>query len=124
MAALTAGLRPKSSPVRIKVFKTSATRSWWRNDAPLANPSIAAPRMIAPGVLIISAVTIIVALSVLYWLLANVYLAAWLADTPHLRDGEISTPPVTFLRPVKRDTPRLAENLERLVQAMHADDQL
>jgi ceramide glucosyltransferase len=77
-----------------------------------------------PGSLLVLAVTLLVMASSLYWLLANVYLASWLADAPQVPDPKISTPPVTFLRPIKRDTPRLAENLASLLQSMRADDQL
>jgi ceramide glucosyltransferase len=41
-----------------------------------------------------------------------------------LSEANDPLPPITFLRPLKRDTPRLAATLENLARAMRPDDQL
>ena len=74
-----------------------------------------------PGDIFFLALTFLVILSILYWLLADLYILDWLRDLP---TGGHALPPVTLLRPVKRDTPRLFENLTQLADAMRPTDQL
>src|SRR5678816_3945281 len=59
-----------------------------------------------------------------YWLLANRWLRQWVSEGEDRRSPCEPLPPITFLRPLKRDTPRLEATLEKLVNAMRPDDQL
>ena len=70
------------------------------------------------------AALLLLGLSASYWLLANRWLKQWMALSEEQRHLRESLPPVTFLRPLKRDSPRLEATLEKLVNAMRPDDQL
>ena len=59
-----------------------------------------------------------------YWLLANRWLRRWISQGEERRSPSEPMPPITFLRPLKRDTPRLEATLEKLVNAMRPGDQL
>ncbi len=80
--------------------------------------------MIGLGLLLLWVASFFVAASMVYSLVATLCLRGWLADVPHPSGDSIAATPVTLLRPVKRDTPRLRQNLERLIQAMRTGDQL
>src|SRR5205809_140191 len=59
-----------------------------------------------------------------YWLLANRWLRQWISQGEERRSPCEPLPPITFLRPLKRDTPRLEATLGKLANAMRPGDQL
>ena len=78
--------------------------------------------MIKLGEFFFTTLTFLVPCAFIYWVAANGWIAQWLRDVPELGGGDL--PPITFLRPLKRDAPRLEENIAHLVRAMRDGDQL
>jgi ceramide glucosyltransferase len=70
------------------------------------------------------AALLLLGVSASYWLLANRWLRQWITERQEFPPTRGSLPSVTFLRPLKRDTPKLKATLETLVKAMRPDDQL